>query len=565
MKRFTRRSAKPLRFICLLLCAVTLTSFAPPQAAAAIAANPTLRVGLSFGPGALISANLQNHTGAGYEFGFLDADMQFISLGHTGQTRITMIKNRTVYLLSDGTYSETVTDRAVGAFHTPHGAFSSREEAEAESARLRGQGIQAFVSWRNWEWLVRSDSFTGSGDGARVTGSNRAISIVVTGTTDIIFQFDAGEAHSLCVRPLAPEGTKARTWHRQRIYYGLFEFSRRDGNDLTVVNVVDMQDYVKGILPYEMSPSWPLEALKAQAVTARSYAVTHLTRHRGDGFNLCTEVHCHVYRGTAQASENSDRAVDETFGHYLTHNGQPCRTFYYSSNGGATEDSENVWLNAIPYLRGVPDPYEDASRIPGYHWSFTVTNTQISQFLNSIGHTNSGVSAFFVDRFTDMGNVFSITILDSTGRTLVTHTRESARSFIGRMSRHFGFYPAAFSFSQRFTVSSGDSMLTAASANGAARTHSSIPGLFAINGQGAVSPLPPQEQIYLIDGDGRLSPLPANPDSNANIGVYTVRGSGLGHNVGMSQWGARLMAERGYTYDRILRHYFTGVEVVTAQ
>jgi stage II sporulation protein D len=454
-----------------------------------------------------------------------------------------------------------VTNSAVGAFHTPHGSHYSREEAEAAAAGLRSQGVSAFVSWQNGEWLVRSGSFTSSGDN-RVTGSNRAVSVVITGTADIIFQFDGGQTHNLCVRPLAPEGTKAQTWHRQRAYYGLFEFSRRDGNNLNVVNVVDMQDYVKGIIPYEMSPAWPLEALKAQAVSARSYAITHLNRHRNDGFNLCTEVHCHVYRGTAQASENSDRAVDETLGHYLTHDGKPCRTFYFSSSGGATEDSENVWTNAIPYLRGIPDPYEDASRIPQYQWSFTLTNAQISQYLNSIGHTNSGVSAFYVDRFTAMGNVFSITILDSTGRTLLTRTKESARSFIGAISRHFSFYSAAFSFSQRFTISSGDSMLAAVSGDGTTRTHNALPGLFAIDGQGNASPLPPQEQVYLIDGSGLLSPLPTRP--NPNAGVYTVAGRGLGHNVGMSQWGARCMADLGYTYDQILRHYFTGTEILTA-
>jgi stage II sporulation protein D len=520
-----------------------------------------MRIGLSFGSNALISANLQNHTGAGYEFGYLDAEMRFVSLGSTAQTKITSIKNRNVYLAGDGSYSETISAQAVGAFHTPHGVYPSREEAEAAASNLRAQGTPAFVSWRNWEWLVRSGSFTSSGDN-RVTGSNRAVSVVITGTTDIIFQFDGGETHSLCVRPLAASGAKAQTWHRQRTYYGMFEFSRRDGNNLTVCNIVDMQDYVKGIIPYEMSPSWPLEALKAQAVCARSYAITHLNRHRAEGFNLCTEVHCHVYRGTGQASGNSDRAVDETRGHYLVYNGQPCQTFYFSSSGGATENSENVWVSAVPYLRGVPDPYEDASRIPNYNWSFTVTNAQLSQFLNSSGQTNTGVSAFYVDRFTDMGNALSITILDDAGRTLATYTKESARSFLGRLSRHYDFYPAGFTFSQRFTVGSGNASLSSVSANGP-KTHDSVTGLFTIGGNGVVQPLPPQNQIYLIDGKGHVSQLPGG--SGAGSGTYTVTGSGWGHNVGMSQWGARCMADLGFTYDRILKHYFTGVEIQVVQ
>jgi stage II sporulation protein D len=551
------------RFISVLLCAVTLTVFLPVRAEASAAANPTLRIGLSYGSNALFSANLQNHVGSGYEFGYLDADMQFIALGYTAQTKITVTKNRNVYLAADGTYTETVTSHAVGAFHTPHGTYPAREEAEAAAAGLRAQGVPAFVSWQSREWLVRSNSFTSSAEG-RVTGTNRAVSVVVTGSVDIIFQFDGGQTHSLCVRPLAPEGIKAQTWHRLRSYNGLFEFNRRDGNNMTVCNIVNMQDYVKGIIPYEMSPTWPIEALKAQAVCARSYAVTHLNRHRNDGFNLCTEVHCHVYRGTGQASENSDRAVDETFGQYLTYNGQPCQTFYFSSSGGATENSENVWTNAIPYLIGITDIYEDPSRIPGYYWSFTVTNAQISEYLNHVGRTNSGVSAFYVDRYTDMGNVFSVTVLDSTGRSLATYTKESARSFIGGLSRYYGFYSNSFSFSQRFSISSGNSMLASISKNGVKMTHTSTQGLFAIGAQGGIAPLPPQEAISIIGGDGRLHPLPVNPNSGVNTGVYTVRGSGLGHNVGMSQWGARCMADLGFTYDEILKHYFTGVEIVTS-
>ena len=540
------------RFLSLLLCAAALFALTRPAAEAAPAPNPRLRIGLAYGANAMAAANLDNHTGSGYEFGYLGDGMAFIPVGYTAETKITVVKNRNVYL-SGGTYSDTPADTAVGAFHTPHGAYTVRGEAETAAAALREQGAPAFVSYRNGGWLVRSGSFTDSGGGARETGSQYCVSVVVTGTADILFQFDGGETYPLCVRPAAPEESAAQTWHRQRRYYGLFEFRRFDGNNLSVCGVVDMQEYVKGVIPYEMSPSWPLEALKAQAVSARSYAVSNAGRHRGDGFDLCTSVHCQVYYGTAQASDISNQAVDETYGQYLMYGGQPCNTVYHSSDGGATEDSENVWTNAVPYLRGVPDPYEDPSLIPGYQWQYTFTNAQISAYLNQNGRANAGVSGFYIDRYTAMGNVLSVTVLDNSGRTLAVYTKESARSLIRSLSGSSG------ALSQRYTVFSGNTMLTAISANGATAAYSDLRGLYAVDGSGNAVQLPQSGTVDLIVSGGLLYGLPVQPAANA--GVYTVSGRGHGHNVGMSQWGARGMADRGFTYDRILKHYFTGAEI----
>jgi stage II sporulation protein D len=547
------------RVICLFICAAVLLTVLPqPSANAAPAPNPRLRVGLSFGTNALVAANLDNHTGSGYEFGYLDGEMNFIPLGATAQTKITMVKNRNVYL-SDNTYSDTPSNVAVGAFHTAHGSHLSRAEAENAAALLREEGILAFVSYDSGVWKVRSNSFTASADG-RETGSNRCISVVITGTTEIIFQFDYGTEFHLCVRPIAPEGVRAQTWHRSRRYYGMFEFRRMDGNDLTVINAVEMQDYIKGVVPYEMSPSWPLEALKAQAVSARSFAAGSLVRHRNDGFSVCTTTHCQVYFGTASASANSDRAVDETYGMYMLHNGVPCTTVsYHAASGGATEDSENVWFAAIPYLRGVPDPYENPAQIPGYNWSYTVTNAQISAYLNQIGVTNSGVANFYIDTVTRMGNARSVTVIGTDGRTLLTRTGDNARSFIGNLARTYSTLPRTYSYSLRFTINApGGPAFAALTSGGQAVDLHNLSALYVIDGRGNVTPLP--SEAMLIDRGGTLHGLPVQP-GGVNTGTYVVTGRGNGHNVGMSQWGARGMADQGYTYEQILSHYYTGITI----
>ena len=118
------------------------------------------------------------------------------------------------------------------------------------------------------------------------------------------------------------------------------------------VITLDFEEYIKGILPYEMSPTYPLEALKAQAVAARSYAAANLGKHIEDGADVCSSVHCQVWRPTRY--ETTDRAVDETRGIAATYDGAIIYAFYHGHCDGHTRNSEDVWSAALPYTRAVP-------------------------------------------------------------------------------------------------------------------------------------------------------------------------------------------------------------------
>lgn len=126
--------------------------------------------------------------------------------------------------------------------------------------------------------------------------------------------------------------------------------------DSPIVEVItlDFEEYIKGILPYEMSPTYPLEALKAQAVAARSYAAANLGKHAADGADVCSSVHCQVWRPTRY--ETTDRAVDETRGIAATYEGAIIYAFYHGHCDGHTRNSEDVWSAALPYARAVPCP-----------------------------------------------------------------------------------------------------------------------------------------------------------------------------------------------------------------
>ena len=180
---------------------------------------------------------------------------------------------------------------------------------------------------------------------ASVAGTSGAgVSVVRTGTNEILFQFDSTQGLYLAVNPGQSDREEAQTHFRGSLYFGAFEY-RRSGGDITVVNVLSMDDYIQGVILQEMSASWPLEALKAQAVCARSYAwgTLQASKHQGDGFDLCNAVHCQAYKGVAEMSDNSRRAVEETSGEYLWYNGQVAEQAVYSShNGGARERRQRL-------------------------------------------------------------------------------------------------------------------------------------------------------------------------------------------------------------------------------
>ncbi len=143
--------------------------------------------------------------------------------------------------------------------------------------------------------------------------------------------------------------------YNEKPYRGRLEVFANTKGTLTVVNVIPLEDYVRGVVPNELSPGgWPeLEALKAQAVAARTYAVSNLGRFAADGYDLTPDTRSQVYGGRSTEHPLTDRAVSETRGRILTYKGAPVNALYTSTCGGRTEDGENIFGGApVPYLRG---------------------------------------------------------------------------------------------------------------------------------------------------------------------------------------------------------------------
>ena len=376
--------------------------------------------------------------------------------------------------------------------------------------------------------------------------SRGGIQVVITGTDQVLWET---EEDTLAVMP---QGRDPVTWFRGNRYRGGFEYTV-SGGGLQVVNVVDLEDYVKGVLPYEMSGDWELEALKAQAVCARTFACLNTKHLSAYGFDVCSSTDCQVYNGVGNATSATDRAVEETEGECLYYDGELAEAYYHSSDGGATEDAENVWGTDVPYLRGKEDPYEAQTSIPNYSWTVTYTWDELTWVLQNSGYDIGTVVDAYVSEYTDLGNVYSVTFVDSRGREM-TMTGDNAR---------MAFYSTTLGKnvpSLRFTITGGTGG-SGYAVNSAGNTLSSLDGASVISGSGTVSRLEGEDHTALTaSGKTDLTGGTSGGGTASRDGI-TVTGTGNGHNVGMSQYGAKAMAEQGHDYIDILEFYFTGIRV----
>ena len=170
------------------------------------------------------------------------------------------------------------------------------------------------------------------------------------------------------------------------LYRGEIEL-RTEGAGLTAINVLDIDSYVRGVVAGEMPSSWPLEALKVQAVAARTYALA--TRKTTGLFDQYPDTRSQVYRGVTGESIRSDAAVRDTAGRIVTYGGVPAVTYYFSTSGGETENIEFSFVGALskPWLVGVPDPYDNKS--PYHRWQVKTTAAALDHALGAPGKFKS--------------------------------------------------------------------------------------------------------------------------------------------------------------------------------
>jgi stage II sporulation protein D len=238
----------------------------------------------------------------------------------------------------------------------------SRAEAEELSARLNDAGFDARVFQSKIATSSQSAAIAIPANPTQTTksttsaGNLRLVARMSAPSREVVgFSGTARSFNSSAPVVLASDDeAKAPVRFNERPYRGRLEVFTNTRGSLTVVNVVGLEDYVRGVVANELSPGgYPaLEALKAQAIAARTYALRNRGQFMSQGFDLLPTTRSQVYRGVSSEHPLSTRAVDETRGLIATYNGEPINALYTSTCGGRTEDAGNIFNHPVPYLRG---------------------------------------------------------------------------------------------------------------------------------------------------------------------------------------------------------------------
>ncbi|QDP39488.1 SpoIID/LytB domain-containing protein [Radiobacillus deserti] len=309
-----------------------------------------------------------------------------------------------------------------------------------------------------------------------------------------------------------------------RPYLGAMEFRAEEDNTIRPVNQLPLEDYLKGVVPFEVYPTWDLEALKAQALAARTYAASHINEEINDTISY------QVYGGYTW-KEKTTKAVEETKGEVITHKGKLIEAFFSASNGGVTESNKNVWGGkAQSYFPIKKDPYD-----PIEPWEFTLHRTQIDlntidwdafDWWDALQEKDKDISESMKRYLKGKGYSGDLKILAIPKFELAEKQLSSERSVKGSLTVEFmeRLFDGTVLF-HRYN-------LTNVNLN---KIRPMIGGTIF--------------KSYLIDS------LEADKES------YTMKGRGFGHGVGMSQWGAQGMAESGKSYREIIQFYYPGTKI----
>lgn len=212
---------------------------------------------------------------------------------------------------------------------------------------------------------------------------------------------------------LVPFGTAVVAVEGQRYRGSVTLIARGDG--IRIINTLGLEDYLRGVVAAEMHADWPLEALKAQAVAARTYALASFSPERD--YDVCATSDCQVYRGVSSEHPRSDEAVAATRGMVLTYGGNFARTYYHADSGGFLASSAEVWGAALPYL---PARSDVAAESPHRRWQLQLDPARMALSLQAHGIDVGRVTALRVLALSESGRVQRAEISGERGRIVLS-------------------------------------------------------------------------------------------------------------------------------------------------
>lgn len=373
--------------------------------------------------------------------------------------------------------------------------------------------------------------------------------VVVRDSEDVLYKTDDAEK-GVGLFP-TKGGMNRRLVVDGQEYRGGLDFKTVNGKNV-ITNVVFMNNYLYGVISREMSPSWNVEALKAQAVCARNYAANNLNKHAEYGFDLCSTVCCQAYSGTRFETDNSYEPVDDTANQVLTYDGELAQLYYSAASGERTEDVQNVWGNKVPYLISVDNSFEDTANIPNGVWTGSLTCDEASTIMRNKGYDVGTVTSIKATEYSENGRVLKLEVKGTHGTKVFE--RESARTIFNTVTK-----------SQEYTVrgngEEAQSVPSIRTTDGQNTSEKKINEVIMLTAGGRATLS--AKKMFVTNGIYQEEYEITEAQAGENTG-FIFEGVGWGHGVGMSQYGAKGMAEAGYSYVDILLHYFPGTNLENA-
>lgn len=378
------------------------------------------------------------------------------------------------------------------------------------------------------------------------------------------------QAGSLWLEPQAEKGEQTFLAFGKERYRGRVQIRRNQAGSLMAINHLPLETYLASVVGSEMPASWPQAALQAQAVAARTYALSHLKP--AAAYDVKSTVASQVYRGLAAETDSTRAAVAATTGKVLMQNGKLILAVFHSSSGGSTEDSGQVWSRQLPYLVSVPDFDRDS---PVSRWNLRLEPDQLRSLFRETG----GVRRIDVLATSNTGRIRRARVIGPAGSLDLSGTE---------LRQRLGLRSTLVSFSLQPLGPGNQAGLIDQAVRGSLSAPSLSRGWSqpVATASTASRPAPPPSGTEpLVDsatgaviGDDDDGPEPTTAAAPTPQPVFRlpaaatppepryallVEGRGFGHGVGMSQWGAYAMAQQGRSYEQILRHYYRGVELLS--
>ena len=556
---------------------------------------------------------------------------------------------------SSGTFvlADDEDDTDIGGYHiqVDCGGYD-REELEEliddTEDEVEDLGLYLIPSYIDHEYALRVGAFADEDDAEDlledvedifrrmdvriVEPSSTAVSIADPDNEYILFEFDCDAELELGLT--AHEDSNGNTYMSTPAgnqYDGVFCFKRYNNGDVEGVqlaNILPLESYIAGVLPYETSNSWPLETLKAFAITIRSYTLSHLGKHVDRyGFDLCNTTDCQVYKGAIRVNQRILDAVLGTVGKILVYGNEIVNAYYSSSVGGVTVSAEDAWggQNKLPYLKAVETPWERYMVHNNGFWMYEISPSALCDHLNQKGYTSLSDEIEDIEILELAENstyIKSLRITDIHGESVTVNHTDSVRIALTPYVKSSNFVVGRGSVEYTEHVVIADNYVTeelpeedkneyigGTASSGKESGYTDVDGcyvitaddidrhytsiwtnivtgdetvlydkvdFFVMSSQNAHAFLgeeykkyadeeeeEPEEhrktQIVEDKSDGDIVYKVAYADDDDN---FIFVGKGWGHGVGISQYGARDLAELGYSYDDILYSYFTDVEIM---